>query len=131
MARNKTMSKEARKYVIDHLLENGMMTKSEVVDLVRPLCVVDRIALEEQEFGRIAARIIRSVKSEDGVRAAFIIKGGDTVVHLDTCKSLPDVMAIENQLYKQLEGVKASHKKAARRTQALSGQMALEDAAET
>lgn len=123
MARNKIISKEARQYVIDQLHEHGEMTKSEVMDLVRPHCSFDPITLREQALGRLVSGIIHSVRDASGIRSAFIVRGADNVIDIDTCKSLPNISAVECQLAKQLDGIRASHRKAERRKQELEGQM--------
>ena len=123
MARNKIITKEARAQVIEQLRENGEMTKSEIMDMTRQYCSFDEEVLKEQALSRIVGGIIRSVRDSSGVRSAFIVRNTDTVVDVDTCKSLHKISAVELQLAKQLEGLTASHRKAERRKQELAGQM--------
>lgn len=122
MPRNKIISKEAREYIVAQLHDSGEMTKSEVMDLARPHCSFDPVALQEQALSRLVGGIIRSVRDSSGVRSAFIVRNTDTVVDVDTCKSLDKVSAVEEQLAKQLDGIRASHRKAERRKQELAGQ---------
>ena len=122
MARHQVISREAKQYIKDKLIENGEMSKSEIMEIVRPHCSFDLLALQEKELGRIVSTIVRSVRDHTGTRVAFFDKGADTVIHLETCTSLPKVVAIEEQLAKQMQGIAASHKKAERRRQELSGQ---------
>ena len=123
MARNKIISKEAREYIVAQLHDNGEMTKSEVMDMTRPHCSFDPVALQEQALSRLVGGIIRSVRDSSGVRSAFIVRNTDTVVDVDTCKSLDKISVVEEQLAKQLDGIRASHRKAERRKQELTGQM--------
>lgn len=125
MARNKIISKEALEYIVAQLHDNGEMTKSEVMDMTRPHCSFDPVSLQEQALSRLVGGIIRSVRDSSGVRSAFIVRNTDTVVDVDTCKSLDKVSAVEEQLAKQLDGIRASHRKAERRKQELTGQIDL------
>lgn len=122
MAKNKIISKEAREHIIAQLHDNGEMTKSEIMDMTRPHCSFNPVALQEQALSRLVGGIIRSVRDSSGARSAFIVRNMDTVVDIDTCKSLLKVSAVEEQLAKQLDGIRASHRKAERRKQELAGQ---------
>ena len=127
MARNQIISKEAREYVISQLHDNGEMTKSEIRDLLRPHCSFDPIALQEQALDRLAGSIVRSVRDASGARTAFIVRGADAIIDIETCRNLPGVSAVENQLAKQLAGLAASHRKAQRRKEELMGQTSFYD----
>lgn len=123
MARNKIISKEARAHVIEQLRESGEMTKSEIMDLLRPHCSFDPIALQEQALGRLASSVVHSIRDASGARKAFIARGTDSVVDIEMCRDFPKISAVELQLAKQLEGLTASHRKAQRRKQELAGQI--------
>ncbi len=125
MARNQILSREARAYVIEQIHDHGEMTKSEIVELIRPHCSFDPATLQEQALGRLAGNIVRSIRDVSGTRTTFFVQGADMVVDIDTCKSLPKVSAVEHQLAKQLDGLTASHRKTKRRQAELSGQIAL------
>lgn len=60
-----------------------------------------------------------------GVRTAFIIQGSDTIVNIETCKSYPKVVAVDDQLAKQIDGLIRSKKKSAHRRLELEGQINL------
>ena len=125
MARYSVLSKKAREHIIDQLREKGELTKSEVVEMIRPHCSFDPIQLQEQTLNRIAAGIIRSIRDENGVRTAFIVRKTDTVIDIETCKSLPKVRAVEDWLSLQLDGLEMSRNKARNRRLELEGQMNL------
>ncbi len=123
MARNTIISREARQYIVEQLHDRGEMTKSEVMELVRPHCSFDVAVLQEQAIGRLVSGIIHSVRDSTGARSAFLIRGENTVVDLETCRSLSKISAVEAQLLKQLDGIRASHRKAQRRREELAGQI--------
>lgn len=123
MSRFSTISKEAREYVIEQLHEQGEMTKSEVVEMIRPHCSFDPIRLQEKELNVIAARIIRRIRDENGVRTAFILRKEDMVIDVETCRTLAKVQAVEDMLTIQLDGLEMSRSKAQSRRMDLEGQL--------
>ena len=125
MAKHQIISREAREYVIGQLHDNGEMAKSEIKELLRPHCSFDLTALREQALDRLVGSIVRGVRDEGGARTAFIVRGSDAVIDIETCKNLSKVSVVEGQLAKQLAGIAASHKKAERRKVELMGQMSL------
>lgn len=127
MARNKIISKEARAHVVEQLRESGEMTKSEIMELLRPHCSFDLIALQEQALGRLASGVVHSIRDESGARTAFIARGSDSVINIETCRDFSKISAVELQLAKQLEGLTTSHRKAQRRKQELTGQVTFDD----
>ncbi len=127
MARTRVLSKEAREYIVSELREKGEMTKSEIVEFIRPHCSFDPLALQEQALNREANYIIRSIRDEQGVRTVFILRSEDAVVDVESCRTYSKVAAVEQQLAKKLDGITASHRKAQRRMAELTGQLSLFD----
>lgn len=125
MARNRYITHEAREYVIDQLHDKGELSKSEVVELLRPHCSFDPIQLQEQKLGELAASIIHGIRDSSGVRSAFIIRKMDTVIDIETCRTLEKVKAVEEQLSRQIDGLRLSRNKALNRRQELEGQMSV------
>ena len=68
----------------------------------------------------MAGRIVRSMRDEMGTRTAFIIQGRNVI---ETCKSYPKIVAVDDQLARQIDGLTRSKKKSARRRSELEGQM--------
>lgn len=125
MARNEIISREARAAIKQQLHDQGEWTKSELLDLIRPHCSFDPLALQEQALNRIAGSIIRSMRDESGVRTAFLIQSRDIIVNIETCKSYPKVAAVESQLSRQIDGLTRSQRKALHRKQELAGQLSV------
>lgn len=125
MARSKIISREALETVKQQLHDLGEMPKADLIELIRPHCSFDPVTLQEQALGRLAGRLIRSMRDEMGTRTAFIIQGSDTIVNIETCKSYPKVAAVDDQLIRQIDGLTRSQKKSSQRKLELAGQMTL------
>ena len=125
MARSKIISREALAAIKQQLHEQGEWTRAGLIELIRPYCIFDPAALQEQALGRLAGRIVRSMRDEMGTRTAFIIQGSDVIVNIETCNSYPKVAAVDDQLTRQIDGLIRSQKKSARRKLELAGQMNL------
>lgn len=122
---NRIISREALEAVKQQLHDCGELPRTELIELIRPHCSFDPVALQEQALGRLAGRIVRSMRDELGTRTAFIIQGTDVIVNIETCKSYPKVSAVDDQLIRQIDGLTRSQKKSSRRRMELSGQMTL------
>lgn len=125
MARNRIISREALEAVKQQLHDLGELSRGDLIELIRPHCTFDPVTLQEQALGRLAGRIVRSMRDEMGTRTAFIIQGRDIIVDIETCKSYPKVAAVDDQLIRQIDGLTRSQKKSSRRKLELAGQMTL------
>lgn len=125
MAKSRIISREALEAVKQQLHDRGEMSRVDLIELIRPHCSFDPVALQEQALGRLAGRIVRSMRDEMGTRTAFIIQGRDVIVDIETCKSYPKVAAVDDQLIRQIDGLTRSQKKSSRRKLELAGQMTL------
>lgn len=125
MAKSKIISKEALEAVKQRLHDQGEWTRDGLIELIRPHCTFDPVTLQEQALGRLAGRIVRSMRDEMGTRTAFIIQGSNTIVDVETCTSYPKVAAVDDQLTRQIDGLIRSQKKSSRRKLELAGQMDL------
>ena len=123
--RNNCLDPKAREYIITQLHDNGQMTKEEVMDLIRPHFSFDPVAAEERAIGRYANRLVASVRDEAGVRTCFTVQNKDTIVNIEKSKNLALVKTIENQLSRQIEGIRRSQRRAARRMRELEGQISM------
>ena len=125
MARSRIISREALEAVKQQLHDLGELSRGDLIELIRPHCTFDPVTLQEKELGRLAGRIVRSMRDEMGTRTAFIIQGRDIIVDIETCKSYPKVAAVDDQLIRQIDGLTRSQKKSSRRKLELAGQMTL------
>lgn len=125
MARSRIISREALEAVKQQLHDLGELPRGDLIELIRPHCTFDPVMLQEQALGRLAGRIVRSMRDEMGTRTAFIIQGHDIIVDIETCKSYPRVAAVDDQLIRQIDGLTRSQKKSSRRKLELAGQMTL------
>lgn len=125
MARSRIISREALEAVKQQLHDLGELSRGDLIELIRPHCTFDPVTLQEQALGRLAGRIVRSMRDEMGTRTAFIIQGRDIIVDIETCKSYPKVAAVDDQLIRQIDGLTRSQKKSSRRKLELAGQMTL------
>ena len=98
MRMSKIITKEARKFIISQIHDNGQMSKSEIAELIRPHCSFDPMALQEQALNRLVGSICRSIRDGVGVRTVFIAKGHDAVVNVETTTSLPLISAVDDQI---------------------------------
>lgn len=125
MARSRIISREALEAVKQQLHDFGELSRADLIELIRPHCTFDPVTLQEQALGRLAGRIVRSMRDEIGTRTAFIIQGHDIIVDIETCKSYPKVAAVDDQLSRQIDGLTRSQKKSSHRKLQLAGQMDL------
>ena len=102
MARSRIISREALEAVKQQLHDLGELPRGDLIERIRPHCTFDPVMLQEQALGRLAGRIVRSMRDEMGTRTAFIIQGHDIIVDIETCKSYPRVAAVDDQLIRQI-----------------------------
>lgn len=125
MGASKLIAKEARARIIEQIHDQGQMDKSDIANLIRPHCTFDPIRLQEQAINRLVGSICRSIRDENGTRSAFIAKGKNTIVDVDTSTSLPLVSSIDEQITTNIKGLLASKKKTTMRKEKLSGQLSV------
>lgn len=75
MGVHRLLTKEAREVVKDKLRDCQELTKSEMMEIVRPYCSFDDKLLREQVLGRLVGNLCRSIRDESGIRTVFIAKG--------------------------------------------------------
>lgn len=85
--------------------------------------------LEEQEYRRIAQRIMSGYKDEKGVRDCFSVKAvsGNEYVNVSRTTSKDDLQKVRFQLSKKYRGLNKSLRKIDVREQILDGQLSMED----
>lgn len=125
MGKSKYLEPKAKEFVIDQIREHGEMDKEEIKDLIRPHFLFDYQQAKEQAINRYANQLISQIRDEAGVRTCFNIRGAETVVHVETCRDLAKVQAVQEQLEKQIIGTMASYRKTSHRVKELQGQMSL------
>lgn len=119
-----SLTRDQRKRIIQVLEERPKMTKSELVEFVRPHYTPDYQRLVDQDLGRIANRLAASIKDENGDRRIFA-GSYDEMVNIDTCKSFADVNKVVSNLIKARDSRERSIAKATRIKAELAGQQAL------
>jgi len=129
MGASKLITKEARERVIEQIHENGDMTKSEIAELLRPHCTFDPVRLQDQAVNRLVGSIVKSIRDESGVRTAFILRGKDAIIDVETCTSYQKVAFVDEQLDLNIKGLQASKRKTERRRKELAGQLSVFDIA--
>lgn len=85
--------------------------------------------LEEQEYRRIAQRIMSGYKDEKGVRDCFSVKAneGNEYVNVSRTTKKSDLQKVRQQLSKKYRGLNKSLRKIDIREQILEGQLSIED----
>lgn len=127
MGASNLITKEARARIIAQIHDQGQMSKSEVVDLIRPHCSFDPMRLQDQAVNRLVGSICRSIRDDNGTRSVFVAKGINAIVDIDTSTSLPLITKVDEQLASNIKGLQASKKKTALRRAVLSGQTSIFD----
>lgn len=125
MGKSKYLEPKAKEFIIDQIREHGEMDKEEIKDLIRPHFLFDYQQAKEQAINRYTNQLIAQIRDKAGVRTCFNIRGAETVVHVETCRDLTKVQAIQEQLEKQIIGTMASYRKTSHRVKELQGQLSL------
>ena len=111
MKLSKIITKEAREFALKQIYDRTQITKSEIVELLRPHCAFDPVRLQEQALNQLVSDIVKSIRDEDGVRTTFILKDDDIVIDIETCSSLEKIARLDGQLDLTLKGLQASKRK--------------------
>lgn len=121
------MPKEAYEFVINTIHENGSMSTDSVVELVRAHYEFDHNVAHERELRRYVGQLMSRHRSGDGTRTLFLDRQSSVIVDIETCNSLDNVAAVNEQLRSQAIGIIKSYKKAEKRVKVLEGQISFFD----
>lgn len=105
------------------------ITVDRVIEIVKeyaPKPDIDKLI--QQEYRRMAQRIIASYRDEQGVRECFSIRAENcnSYVNISNTKDKEDLQKVRQQLSKKYRGLNKSLKKIDIREQILDGQMTIE-----
>ena len=106
------------------------ITMDELMVLVREYAPIpDTEKLINQEYRRMAQRLMASYKDEKGVRDCFSVKAdtGNEYVNVSRTTDKADLQKVRYQLSKRYRGLNKSLRKVDTREQILNGQISMED----
>ena len=123
-----SISKEARRLIIDQFVESPKRSKNDLVAMITPFYVPDYKKLVEQDKGRIANRIVATIKDETGARDVFSVKsdGEQCYINITTSDNAKDIQKIYKTLCKGRDSREKSIEKVLKRSNELSEQLSLE-----
>ena len=106
------------------------ITMDELMMLVKEYAPMpDTEKLINQEYRRMAQRLMASYKDEKGVRDCFSVKAdtGNEYVNVSRTTDKADLQKVRYQLSKRYRGLNKSLRKVDTREQILNGQISMED----
>lgn len=106
------------------------ISMDELVEIVKEYALKpDTDKLINQEYRRMAQRIMSGYKDEKGVRDCFSVKAdnGNEYVNISRTTSKNDLQKVRQQLSKKYRGLNKSLRKVDTREQILDGQLSMED----
>ncbi|MCT8978275.1 hypothetical protein N4T77_16935 [Clostridium sp. CX1] len=119
---------------INSLMEDTPnITVDELVNIVKEYAPKPDVQkLIEQEYRRMAQRIIASYKDENGVRDCFSVRSEEDrlYVNISHTKNKDDLQKVRKQLSKKYRGLNKSLKKIDTREQILNGQIEMKEITE-
>lgn len=119
-------TREIREYIYSEIDRRGFVEVDDVAGIIKDLNIYDPLSAEEQWYRDKARRLMASRKDENGVRVLFATgPSSGTYINIETCKSLPDVKSVVEQLIEKRDGLNAAIAKGQRRTAELEGQTSL------
>jgi len=106
------------------------ITIDELMALVKEYAPMpDTEKLINQEYRRMAQRLMASYKDDKGVRDCFSVKAdtGNEYVNVSRTTDKADLQRVRYQLFKRYRGLNKSLRKVDTREQILNGQISMED----
>lgn len=126
MASQSAVSKEAKEFIVEQIKEIGLVTVEEVAGKILPHYCFDPIKSKQREINNYARRLLASIRDSSGVRTVLAVKGSPGLyVDIDTCKDIPMLRNVDEQISDKLEGLKKDRKRLRRNIQQLEGQQSL------
>ncbi len=122
----KIFTQDIREYIFSEIDKHGSVNVDDVAEIIKGLHVYDPLAAEDQWCRNKARRLMASRKDENGVRVLFATgPASGTYINIETCKNLPHVNAVVEQLIEKRDGLNAAIVKGQRRKAELEGQTSL------
>lgn len=127
MARARKLEPKAREMIKQKLYEAGEITTEELMYMIDPHYLFDKVAARQREVRRMAQQMMSAMRDEKGVRTTFNcnIDGVSKYVNIETNNDIDSLRGVDAQLRTKLEGLKASSAKASRRRMEVEGQLSL------
>lgn len=127
MARARKLEPKAREMIKQKLYEDGEITTEELMDMIDPHYLFDKVVARQREVRRMAQQMMSAMRDEKGVRTTFNcnIDGVSKYVNIETNNDIDSLRGVDAQLRTKLEGLKASSAKASRRRMEVEGQLSL------
>lgn len=119
-------TQEIKDYIFGEIDRRGSVLVDDVAEIIKELHLYDPLTAEEQWYLDKARRLMASRKDKNGVRLLFATgDASGTFINIETCKSLPDVRSVVEQLIEKRDGINAAIAKGQRRRAELEGQISL------
>ena len=117
MSRSPKLTRQAREYIKQLMLDKGAMSTEDAIEIVQPHLMLDPQELVSAETRRVVQRIMRGIKGKTGKRACFNLKDGtdSQYINIETTSSVKALDGIEKQLDGQFFGLSESKKRITKR----------------
>ena len=127
MGKRTLLSREARRFIMEQVKEDGLVTVSAVAALVSPMYEFDPKAAREREIADYSRRLMRTVRDTNGARSLLAVRGEPGLfVDLDSCTNVDIAQRIDHQLAEKLHGLTVTRTKALNKACELAGQIAFD-----
>ena len=124
------LDKRIKERISSIMEERPHITMDELMALVKEYAPMpDTEKLINQEYRRMAQRLMASYKDDKGVRDYFSVKAdtGNEYVNVSRTTDKADLQRVRYQLSKRYRGLNKSLRKVDTREQILNGQISMED----
>lgn len=124
------LDKRIKEKINSLMEETPNITVDELIGIVKEYAPKpDTQKLLDQEYKRIAQRLMASYRDDMGLRECFSVKSetGNLYVNISTTKEKEDLQKVRQQLSKKYRGLNRSLRKIDTREQILNGQIEMED----
>jgi len=124
------LDKRIKERISSIMEERPHITMDELMALVKEYAPMpDTEKLINQEYRRMAQRLMASYKDDKGVRDCFSVKAdaGNEYVNVSRTTDKADLQRVRYQLSKRYRGLNKSLRKVDTREQILNGQISMED----
>lgn len=128
MAKARKLEPKAREMIRQKLYEAGEITTEELMDMIDPHYIFDKVVARRREVRRTAQQMMSSMRDDKGVRTTFNCKidGVSKYVNIDASKDVNNLRGVDAQLRTKLEGLKVSSAKAFKRRTEVEGQLSFD-----
>lgn len=124
------LDKRIKEKINSIIADNPSISMDELIGIVREYAPKPDVRkLEDQEYRRIAQRLMASYKDESGVRDYFSVKAEGTSEYVNVSRTTDkgDLQKVRYQLSKRYRGLNKSLRKIDTREQVLNGQIDMDE----